>query len=84
MKWKLILDHKHSWSYFAFKYKGEKGRKALFYADNDKLEFIWTIIPVIVLAGLIIYGLFTWSDIMNFEEEDAVLQVPSNENSTQK
>ncbi|MBT8266551.1 MAG: cytochrome c oxidase subunit II [Bacteroidia bacterium] len=56
--------------YFAFKYKGEKGRKALFYADNDKLEFIWTIIPVIVLAGLIIYGLFTWSDIMNYEKED--------------
>ena len=40
--------------YFAFKYKGEKGKKALFYADNDKLEFIWTIIPVIVLAGMII------------------------------
>lgn len=61
--------------YFAFKYKGEKGRKALFYADNDKLEFIWTIIPVIVLAGLIIYGLFTWSDIMNFEEDDDALVV---------
>jgi len=56
--------------YFAFKYKGEKGRKALFYADNDKLEFIWTIIPVIVLAGLIMYGLFTWTDIMNIDEED--------------
>ncbi|TJY32543.1 cytochrome c oxidase subunit II [Pontimicrobium aquaticum] len=61
--------------YFAFKYKGEKGRKALFYADNDKLEFIWTIIPVITLAGLIIYGLFTWSDIMNFEEEEDALVV---------
>jgi cytochrome c oxidase subunit 2 len=51
--------------YFAYKYKGEKGRKALFYADNNTLEAIWTIIPVIVLAGLIIYGLFTWNDIMN-------------------
>lgn len=61
--------------YFAFKYKGEKGKKALFYADNDKLEFIWTIIPVIVLAGLIIYGLFTWSDIMNYEEDDDALIV---------
>jgi len=56
--------------YFAFKYHGKKGRKALFFADNDKLEFIWTIIPVIVLAGLIIYGLFTWSDIMDINEED--------------
>ncbi|RNC88447.1 MAG: cytochrome c oxidase subunit II [Winogradskyella sp.] len=56
--------------YFAYKYKGEKGRKALFYADNNTLEFIWTIIPVIVLAGLIIYGLFTWNDIMNVDESD--------------
>jgi len=61
--------------YFAFKYKGEKGRKALFYADNDKLEFIWTIIPVIVLAGLIMYGLFTWTDIMNVDEDDDPLVV---------
>ncbi len=61
--------------YFAYKYKGEKGRKALFYADNDKLEFIWTIIPVIVLAGLIIYGLFTWSDIMNVEQDDDTIVV---------
>ncbi|BAO75134.1 cytochrome c oxidase subunit II [Winogradskyella sp. PG-2] len=56
--------------YFAFKYKGEKGRKALFYADNNTLEFIWTIIPVIVLAGLIIWGLFTWNDIMNVDQDD--------------
>lgn len=56
--------------FFAFKYKGKKTQKALFYADNDKLEFIWTIIPVIVLAGLIIYGLFTWSDIMNISEDE--------------
>ena len=60
--------------YFAFKYKGEKGRKAFFYADNDKLEIIWTAIPVVTLAGLIIYGLFTWSEIMNYEEdEDAIV-----------
>ncbi len=56
--------------YFAYKYKGEKGRKALFYADNNMLEAIWTVIPVIVLAGLIIYGLFTWNDIMNVDESD--------------
>ncbi len=54
--------------YFAFKYKGEKGRKALFFADNNRLEFIWTIIPVIVLAGLIIYGLNTWINITSVDE----------------
>ncbi|MBW2962453.1 cytochrome c oxidase subunit II [Mesonia aestuariivivens] len=61
--------------FFAYKYRGVKGKKALFYADNDKLEFIWTIIPVIVLAGLIIYGLFTWSDIMNIDEDEDTLVV---------
>lgn len=61
--------------YFAYKYKGKKGNRALFYADNHKLEFIWTIIPVIVLAGLILYGLFTWSDIMNFEEEEDAIVI---------
>ncbi len=61
--------------YFAFKYRGEKGKKALFYADNNTLEFIWTIIPTIVLAGLIIYGLFTWNDIMNIDEDEDALVV---------
>ena len=56
--------------YFAFKYKGEKGKKALFFADNNKLEAIWTIIPVIVLAGLIIYGLNTWINIMGVNQDD--------------
>lgn len=61
--------------YFAFKYKGEKGKKALFFADNNKLEFIWTIIPVIVLAGLIIYGLNTWINIMGVDDSDDPLVV---------
>ena len=61
--------------FFAFKYKGEKGRKALFFADNNTLEAIWTIIPVITLAGLIIYGLFTWNDIMNVTEDEDTLVV---------
>ncbi|AYN66576.1 cytochrome c oxidase subunit II [Euzebyella marina] len=56
--------------YFGYKYRGEEGKKALFYADNDRLEFIWTIIPVIVLAGLILWGLYTWTTIMDVNDED--------------
>jgi len=56
--------------YFGYKYRGEKGKKALFYADNDRLEFIWTIIPVIVLAGLILWGLYTWTNIMDINDDD--------------
>lgn len=61
--------------YFSKKYAGKEGNRALFYADNDKLEFIWTIIPVVVLAVLILYGLFTWNDIMNVEETEDTLVV---------
>ena len=56
--------------YFGYKYRGEEGKKALFYADNDRLEFIWTIIPVVVLAGLILWGLYTWTNIMDINDED--------------
>jgi len=61
--------------YFGFKYRGEEGKKALFYADNDRLEFIWTIIPVIVLSGLILWGLYTWTNIMDINDEDDPLIV---------
>lgn len=61
--------------YFGYKYRGEKGKKALFYADNDKLEFIWTIIPVITLAILILYGLYAWVNIMDINDEDDPLYV---------
>ncbi|MGL2962938.1 cytochrome c oxidase subunit II [Flavobacterium sp. RSB2_4_14] len=57
--------------YFAFKYRGKKGQKALYFADNNKLEFIWSIIPAIVLAGLILYGLYAWTNIMFVDEKDS-------------
>lgn len=61
--------------YFAYKYKGKKGKRALFFADNNTLEFIWTIIPVFVLAGLIIYGLVSWTKIMNPDVDEDTLVV---------
>jgi cytochrome c oxidase subunit 2 len=61
--------------FFAYKYRGMEGQKALYFADNNKLEAIWTIIPVIVLSGLIMYGLYTWNDIMYFDEEEEVIYV---------
>ena len=55
--------------YFAFKYRGKKDQKALYFADNNKLEMIWSVIPAVVLAGLILYGLFAWTDIMFVDEK---------------
>ncbi|TMM30009.1 cytochrome c oxidase subunit II [Polaribacter aestuariivivens] len=60
--------------YFTFKYRGSKDRKAKFYADSHKLEFIWTITPAIVLVGLIGYGLWQWNNVMDLsDEENAVV-----------
>jgi cytochrome c oxidase subunit II len=58
---------------FAFKYYYRKDRKAYFFTHSNKLEFIWTIIPAIVLAVIIIYGLITWNKITSTPPEDAVL-----------
>ncbi len=49
--------------YFAWKYQHKKGQKAFFYPVDHKLEFIWTIIPAVVLMGLIVYGLKLWVNI---------------------
>ncbi|UPT69362.1 MAG: cytochrome c oxidase subunit II [Flavobacterium sp. JAD_PAG50586_2] len=56
--------------YFAFKYRGRQGQQALYFADSNKLEFIWSIIPAIVLAVLILYGLYAWTNIMFVDEKD--------------
>lgn len=61
--------------YFSFKYRGKKGAKALFFADNNKLELLWTGIPVVVLFGLILYGLYAWNTIMFVPEDEEVMVV---------
>lgn len=61
--------------YFAFKYKGKKDQKALYFADNNKLEALWSVIPAVVLAGLILYGLYAWTNIMFVDEDEDTVVV---------
>jgi len=61
--------------WFSFKYRGKQGNVALYFADNDRLEFIWSVIPAIVLAGLILYGLYAWTNIMFVDENKDVMVV---------
>jgi len=61
--------------YFAFKYRGKEANKALYFADNNKLEVIWSVIPAIVLAGLILFGLYAWSNIMFIEDEEDTVTI---------
>ncbi len=52
---------------FAFKYRMQKGskRKALFFPENDTLEIAWTVVPAIVLLGLLVIGVKSWNKVMS-------------------
>ncbi len=59
--------------WFTFAYRYNKNRKASFFADNTKLEILWTVIPAIVLIVLVAQGLSAWSDITSPAKKDAVV-----------
>jgi cytochrome c oxidase subunit II len=46
--------------YFSFKYQYKKDAKPYYYPHNNKLEAIWTVVPAIVMAGLVVVGLVNW------------------------
>ncbi len=50
--------------YYAFKYRERGGRKAEFISHNNTLEVVWTIIPAVVMAFLVIGGLDVWNEVM--------------------
>jgi cytochrome c oxidase subunit 2 len=61
--------------YFAFKYRGSKDKKALYFSDSNKLEIIWSAIPAAVLAVLILYGLYAWNDIMFIDQDEDTIEI---------
>ena len=58
--------------YFAFKYTFSKDRKAYFYTHSNKLELLWTTVPAVFLAVIIVYGLSAWIDITDEAPEGSV------------
>ncbi len=50
--------------WFAYKYRGQKNRKALFLSHDNKLEVIWTAIPAVVMTFLVVGGLDVWNEVM--------------------
>jgi len=61
--------------WFSFKNRGNKEKKALFFADSNKLEALWSIIPSVVLACLILYGLYAWNNIMFVDKDEDVIEI---------
>jgi cytochrome c oxidase subunit 2 len=60
---------------FPLLYRMDPKRKPVYLVHNNKLELIWTVVPAVVLAGVIIYGLRTWNFIMNPEDEGTVIEL---------
>lgn len=58
---------------FVYKYHYKKGRKAFFFADNNKLEVGWTVVPAIVLTFLIGFGIQKWFKIFSPAPKDAII-----------
>ena len=64
---------------FAFMYKKNVKRKALFFSHNNSLEMIWTIVPTIVLTFLVIKAYIAWDIIMFDETEDVTIEVTAKQ-----
>jgi len=50
--------------FFSFKYRQKPGRKAFFLSHNNNLEYVWTLIPAVVLAVLVSGGFKMWNKIL--------------------
>ncbi len=58
----------------AWKYNYKRGRKVLFLAHDNRLEMIWTLIPGITMAFIIVFGLITWNK-MTAPASDQALKI---------
>ncbi len=59
--------------WFAFKYVRKPGVPAFYYPHNNKLEMVWTVIPAVVLAVIIIFGLRTWNEVTSAASDEAIV-----------
>jgi cytochrome c oxidase subunit 2 len=58
--------------FFAYKYVRKPGVKAYYFPHDNRLELIWTVIPAIVLAVIIILGLKSWNEQTSDASKEAV------------
>ena len=74
--WLMFVSTHIVLTFFVWKYRYSKNRRATFYAHNNKLEMAWTIVPAVILTALVIYGLTVWNTVMFPKTENAfVLEI---------
>ncbi len=59
--------------WFVYKYQEDDKRKVFYFAHSNKLEFLWTAVPAIVLTGLVIFGLRNWYYFTSDAPKDAMV-----------
>lgn len=60
---------------FVRMYLYDPNRRSLYFAHSNKLEMIWTVVPSMALAVIIIFGLKTWNAVMNPEDKGTIIEV---------
>lgn len=58
--------------WFSYKYREQLGRKSLYMPHDNRLEFVWTIVPAVVMTFLVVNGLETWNTVMADVGEEEV------------
>lgn len=62
--------------YFSWKYKKQKGNKAVYWSHNNMLEIVWSIIPAVVMTFLVVEGLIAWNAVMaDVEPNEDVIEI---------
>ena len=56
--------------WYAYKYRGRPGVKALYMPHDNRLEIIWTAIPAVAMTVLVAFGLNVWNKVMADVGED--------------
>ena len=57
---------------FSYKYIRKPGVKAFYFPHDNKLEMIWTVVPAVVLAIIIILGLKSWNTITDDAVKESI------------
>lgn len=57
---------------FSYKYVKKEGVSAVYFPHNNKLEMVWTVVPALVLAVIIILGLKSWNSITSNAAEESI------------
>jgi len=60
-------------AFFAWKYQDGPGAQALYWHDNPRLEWSWTLITAVIMFGFLFNALGLWAQIQQAPPKDAML-----------